>query len=185
MPKLAPFTEWKRPWAEGEFDEEKAAKRIWDLLSDREVATDKHEAKLAELTTQKTELQKKVDEVESTTLTAAQKLEKEKKDLEDKLTARDTADEKLKVSRLELAVEHGLTKAEAKRLVGSTEEELKADAITLLEEQGRYKDGKPVEATEETTSRRTPSSRARNPLNHESDQGGVSVKGLLEALPRD
>lgn len=185
MPKLAPFTEWKRPWAEGEFDEEKAAKRIWDLLSDREIAADKHEAKLAEVTTKSTELQKTVDEVNSKNLTEAQKLEKEKKDLEDKLNARETADEKLKVTRLELALEHGLTKAEAKRLVGSTEEELKADAITLLEEQGLYKDGKPVEQTEENTSRRTPATRARNPLNHESDTGGVSVKGLLEALPRD
>lgn len=189
MPKLAPFAEWKAPWetAGTEFNAELAKKRIYDLLSDKEVAAEKHTTELTALTTKSTELQKTVDEVNSKNLTEAQKLEKEKKDLEDKLNARDTADEKLKVSRLELALEHGLTKAEAKRLVGSTEEELKADAITLLEEQGRYKDGKPVEQTDDTNTggRRTPAGRVRNPLNPGGDEGGVSVKGLLEALPRD
>jgi hypothetical protein len=189
MPKLAPFADWKAPWetAGTEFNAELAKKRIYDLLSDKEVAAEKHTTEVAALTTKNTELQKAVDEVNSKNLTEAQRLEKEKKDLENKLTARETADEKLKVTRLELALEHGLTKAEAKRLVGSTEEELKADAITLLEEKGLYKDGKPVEkSTEEvsTSTRRTPRT-AHNPLNPEGGGEGVSAEQLLKVLPRD
>jgi hypothetical protein len=189
MPKLPKFEDWKAPWetAGTEFDADKARKRIYDLLSDKETSTEKHEAKVAELTEKTTELQKKVDEVESKNLTEAQKLEKEKNDLQEKLSARDKAEEALKTARLEIALDNGLTKAQANRLKGSTEEELKADAAVLLEDLGITVNGKPVERTEETSTstRRTPATRVRNPLNPGENQDGISVKGLLEAIPRD
>jgi len=187
MPKLAPFAEWKAPWetAGTEFDAEKAKKRIYDLLSDAEAKGEKHDAKLAELTTKNTELQTAVDQAASANLTAAEKLEKEKKDLEAKLAA--SGEKDLQVARLEIALEKGLTASQAKRLVGTTVAELQADATQLTDDLGITKDGKPIEKPKEeevTSTRRTPRT-ASNPLNPEGDQGGVSVKGLLEALPRD
>lgn len=188
MPKLPKFEEWKAPWetAGTEFDAEKAKKRIYDLLSDKEVAAEKHTTDLATLTTKNTELQKTVDEAASANLTAAEKLEKEKNDLQAKLT--DAGEKDLEVARLTIALDKGLTASQAKRLVGKTVAELQADATQLTDDLGLTKDGKPVEqehVDETNTSRRTPANRVRNPLNPEGDGNGLSADQLLKALPRD
>lgn len=56
----------------------------------------------------------------------------------EKLTERLSAAEKraLEAERLEIALERGLTRSQAKRLVGSTREELEADADELLADLG-------------------------------------------------
>lgn len=57
----------------------------------------------------------------------------------DKLTERETklTAREAQVMRLEVALEKGLTPSQAKRLVGSTQEELEADADELLSELGK------------------------------------------------
>lgn len=57
----------------------------------------------------------------------------------DKLNERLSAAEKraLDADRLEVAIEKGLTKSQAKRLVGSTREELEADADELIADLGK------------------------------------------------
>lgn len=54
---------------------------------------------------------------------------------------KDAADARKELARLRVAMRKGLTEAQAKRLVGDTEEELEADAEELLESFGAEKNG--------------------------------------------
>lgn len=104
------------PWGD-DFDPERAWKLVQDTRSDR-----------AKLKTERDDLKKKVKEHEDAT-----------KSETDKATDRATEAEKrassaeLELARLNVALAKGLTPAQAKRLSGSTEEELTADADELLE----------------------------------------------------
>ena len=89
--------------------------------------------------------QKRLDEIEEANKTEAQKAA-------DKATLSDKAatDAKQELARLRVAMRKGLTEAQAKRLIGATEEELEADADELLESFGGDKTppgkgGKPKE----------------------------------------
>lgn len=136
---LPKFEDWKRPWKEEEFDAEKAAKLIYNLHKDKEALA---EAKTT-LTTERDALQTKVTEFEDKDLSEVEKLRKENERLkngtgpkpEPKAPAADGDD--LEKARLEIALEKGLTLKEAKRLAGSTREELESDADDYLEETGR------------------------------------------------
>lgn len=141
--KLPKFADWTPPWGsdDEDIDPAKAAKFIHALLSDKE------------------KLQSKVSEVEGKVTEVTEELEKARTDLTE-ITAKG-ADEKLtaataKVSDLEaklkaaestalkfeVALDEGLTKVQAKRLVGTNAEELKADAEELLESFGGRKAAK-------------------------------------------
>lgn len=179
MPKLPEFKDWKAPWekSETEFSADVAKKFIYDLHKDNEKLTDEK----SELKTQNDELQGKVSEAEKASMTDAEKAARDKADLEKKLA--DASEKDLDVARLELALEHGLTKSQAKRLVGKTKDELTADAEELVKDLGLAK-------TEESTEGETPNGRTRpvrkpqNPLLPGGSNDGLSTTQLLEAVPR-
>lgn len=183
MPKLPEFKDWKAPWEKTgtEFNADVAKKFIYDLHKDVEGKTEENSA----LKTQNTELQGKVDEAQRANETEAQKADREKKELEAKLSEADGKD--LEITRLKLALEHGLTESQAKRLVGKTSEELTADAEALIEDLGLKKDesnpddqngGQPLNG-------RTRPARVTNPLNPGGDTNtGLSTEQLLKEIPR-
>lgn len=157
MAKLAPFDEWERPWKDDEFDAEKAAKLIYNLHKDKERLTTSVTTLKAEKATLQDEYDDLQDTVETSAGTAtggAQDADQAKIDAAVKaaLAAAGVAPKSRKEQRkeseaasggtnldsvrLEIALDMGLTKAQAKRLVGSTREELEADAEAYIEEHG-------------------------------------------------
>lgn len=140
MAKLVPFDQWKRPWADGEFDEERAAKRVYDLLKDKETLQDRN----ATLSTENGELQTKLTAAEDAKTDAEGKLSRAgvaDTDKDSKITdlerqVRDLSRDKGKIppevqariDRLEVANDFGLTAKDAARLVGATKDELVEDA---------------------------------------------------------
>lgn len=119
-------------------DVEAARKALHTLALDKAKAQDAREDALAqvqEVTVERDELQKVVDD--KTAPDAKAELEKAQtkaakaEDEAKKATAR--------ADRLEVAMEKGLTPAQAKRLVGETKEELEADADEILETFGQPK----------------------------------------------
>jgi cell division septum initiation protein DivIVA len=179
MPKLPEFKDWQAPWEKNgtEFSADVAKKLIYDLHRDTEKLTDEK----SELKGQVGELQAKVTEAERANETEAEKSARERKELEDKLASAATKD--LDITRLELALEHGLTKSQAKRLVGSTPEELQADAEELIADLGLKKDEQSTEQERETPNGHTRPRRVVNPLNPQGGDTGISADQLLEQIP--
>jgi len=150
VPPVAPQVEAKPPWGSPEeFDAEKA----WGLITKlREQKNDPAVAK------ELSELRSKVSTFEDANRT----------DME-KVTARADAAEKALADsvssslRSSIALEKGLTAAQAKRLVGTTREELMADAVELLADfpkavlpkapgtDGQGNVGTPIEGTKQFT----------------------------------
>lgn len=142
------FEDWKAPWeTKGtDFDAEQAKKAIYKLTRQAHIDAEKHQTELTtvrgELETEKTakaDLQKKVNEAEDAKITDAQEranaqLKRELAELKELITG-GAAPEKEKAgenfdadkARLEVALELGLTKAQAARLQGATLEELRTD----------------------------------------------------------
>lgn len=81
----------------------------------------------------------KVKEHEDATKSDHERLTETVGDLQGKLSAADA-----NAVRFEIALDHGLTKSQAKRLVGTTREELEADAADLLADLGVTDGAKPV-----------------------------------------
>lgn len=131
----------KKPWDDGSFDAEKAWKLVEALRDDKKSL----QGQLDELKPLKSKLQELEDkdkpELERLTNTASSE-----KKRADELQA--------KLDRLEVALDKGLTSAQAKRLVGSTRDELEKDADELLETfgggKGKGKDGDDVEDDDDT-----------------------------------
>lgn len=181
MAKLPEFKDWKAPWEKSgtEFSADVAKKFIYDLHKDVEVKTEENSV----LKTANTELRTKVTEAERATLTDAEKAAAEKADLEKKLAEASSKD--LDVARLELALEHGLTKSQAKRLVGKTPEELKADAEELIADLGiKKEESNPEDEGNQTPTGRTRPARVTNPLNPGGTDTGISTEQLLKEIPR-
>ena len=181
MPKLPEFKDWQAPWEKSgtEFSADVAKKFIYDLHKDAEKA---HE-EISGLKASNTELQTKVTEAERANETDAEKAQREKAELESKLASAGEKD--LDIARLELALEHGLTKSQAKRLVGKTPDELKADAEELIADLGLKKDETHQEGEgEQTPNGRTRPARVLNPLNPQGGDTGISTEQLLKEIPR-
>jgi hypothetical protein len=108
----------KKPWGDDkDFDPEKAWKLITNLRADvdrHKKRADGAEAKLKEIEDSK----KSESERDAEARAAAEKK---------------AADAELDVTRLRVAMSKGLSETQAKRLVGTTKEELEADADELLE----------------------------------------------------
>lgn len=134
---LPKFEDWTPPWGsdEANFNAEKAAKRIYDLLSDKEASKAKHETALAELTEKHKAAQAKVNEYETANLSEVEKLRRE---LEQAKEAAPQGDN-LELARLRIALNKGLTESQVKRLIGNSEEELLADADAYMQEHGLAK----------------------------------------------
>lgn len=87
-------------------------------------------------------LRLKLQEIEDRDKTEAEKVAERAKAAEDRATQAES-----KALRLEVAFEKGLTPAQAKRLVGTSREELEADADELLE---TFKPAEPAEPAKPT-----------------------------------
>jgi hypothetical protein len=131
---LPKFDDWKRPWKDEEFDAEKAAKLIYNLHVDKEKLSEARDTAI----TERDELKTKVTEFEDKDLSEVERLRKQVERLTEnppapKAKGKDETSD-LRAERAEIALEKGLTLAQAKRLVGSTADELRADADAYIEE---------------------------------------------------
>lgn len=174
LPKLEDF---KAPWENGlkegddpnevEIDRDKLKRYIHGVLSDKEKAQEKVEA----LTTERDEAAAKLAEKEREGESETEKLKRER---DEALKKAETAGEKsIETLKLEVALDKGLTKTQAKRLVGTTLEELAADADELLKDFGatrKNSDDDDEDDDEDEAPRSTPKTKTRNP----GDPGGDS-----------
>jgi hypothetical protein len=117
----------------------------------------------------------RVKEFEDATKSEHEKLTERASELEQKLTTAEAH-----AARFEIALEKGLTKSQAKRLVGSTREELEADADELLEDLGVRKDAKDDE--KQTT--RTPRERLRPGASPEAEPEETDPAKLADAVQK-
>jgi hypothetical protein len=134
------FEEWQAPWEKNgtEFDAETAKKLVYSLHKEIADSKDRHTAALADVTAERDTLKSKVEEHETKDMSEVDRLKRENERLKEAKATEPKDD--LAVARLELALEHGLTKDQARRLIGETAEELAADA-KVFAEQVSAKDG--------------------------------------------
>jgi hypothetical protein len=139
MSKLPKIEDWKAPWEvdlkEGDdpkeaLDLDKLKRYIHGVLGDKERLQDANATLTTEAKSLKDEKAAKEREGETTEARLTRERDEALKKAEE---AGKTSVETLK---LRVALEKGLTKTQVKRLVGTTEEELSADADELLAEWG-------------------------------------------------
>lgn len=140
MPKIPEkFEDWTPPWGDGEFDEDKAKRLVFNALLGQQKA--KEDA--SQLRTEKTAVAEELAEVKDklgngsqadATAQAAELVELKAKVR--KLENDGRPEDKAKIERLTVAIDHGLTARDAERLVGETPEELADDAADLAERLG-------------------------------------------------
>lgn len=180
----AKFEDWTPPWADGEFDEEKAAKLIFGLSTDKQKLSDS-------VTTVKAEKATVVEELESTKkdLEAAQakgdnsgeitKLQDKVKGLEGDLAKATTRN-----LQVEVAIEKKIPLAQAKRLAGSTKEELEADADEFLKDFSPQAGGE-HEQDEDETDRLSSAPRLSTPGDHtRQDTTAFDISKAVASIPR-
>lgn len=184
MPMPKKFEDWTPPWgSDDEFDAAKAAKLVYDLKVDKETLQGKN----SNLATKANDLQGKLDELASND-------EPDEKPKDKKAEPKSKDEEKTKVSdsdlwalKLEVALDKGLSKVQAKRLVGSTLEELATDADELVasfggagaanEDDDKDEDETPVPSRQPR--------RLNNPGDPNPDEGkAISVEKAMELIPR-
>ena len=139
MPKLPDkIADWTPPWAEGEFDEDRAKALVFNALRNEQKAKETSSA----LRVEKDDLVTKLAEAEDKISTASAPTDAAKDAEINRLKAANRELEKGRpedqdlIARLTVAMDHGLTSKDAKRLVGKTPEELEDDAIELAERLG-------------------------------------------------
>lgn len=125
---LPKFEDWTPPWGEEECDPAKAARLIYNLHADKE----RLQTRLTESDQAREEAQAKITEHETKDLSELERVQRELAEL--KAAPPKTDDTAL--ARYEIALDKGLTRAQAKRLVGASREELSADADAYIEEHG-------------------------------------------------
>jgi hypothetical protein len=186
MPK---FEDWKAPWEvktvdgtevdipadEQDIDQEKLKKYLYDLQADKV----KFRNQLTDATTRAEELEGKLSAAKS-----PEDLQKVQDELAQAIKDRDAANEKAKGSadalKWEVALDKGLTKTMAKRLVGTTREELEADAEDLLKEFGHTGEGE-GEGVRQGPRRRMNNAGDPNPDPRPDDDVEVDPAKVVEA----
>lgn len=128
FPKLE---DWKAPWDDGEIDAEKAKSFAYSIKKTAHEAEEKAKADLKERDDALAVYKKAEEDASRENETVTDKLQREIKELGEKLAKADNPRDKL---ILEVALDKGLTKKQASRLVGDTLEELEADAEEFLKE---------------------------------------------------
>lgn len=137
--KLPKFEDWTRPWADGEFDEEKAARLVYGLTKDKQTLSERNASLTSdneELQTKLTASDDKVTDLEASASRAGTTdsdkdakittLERQVRDLErDK--GKISPDIQARIDRLEVANDLGLTTEDAERLRGKTKDEVLED----------------------------------------------------------
>lgn len=139
MGKLPDFADWRRPWKDGELDEEAAAKLVYNARKSEQEAKEKLSTKESELSALQTQLD------DATTGKAGLdadgqaeliQLRKENRELKSS-TGKPRPEDQKRIDQYEVALELGLSAKAAKRLVGETREEIEADAKEYLSEIGQ------------------------------------------------
>lgn len=165
---LPKFEDWTPPWKEGEFDAEKAKKLIYDLHNDKQSlfkVIDERDAEIENLEDEADEADAKAaaaaqgqqqgkpgEESEIAQLRReiadlkagnAEKPKSRREQREERKAAEKAGSEggDLTAEKYRIALEKGLSAADARRLVGNTVEELEADADTFLADHGGKQDG--------------------------------------------
>lgn len=184
---LPKFEDWTPPWGEDDekFDAAKAKKLIYDLQGDKQkLGKDKADlqVKVTEAETARDEHKAELDKIARKDESETERLKRELKEAQEKAAAAPPTDS-LEVLRLRVALDKGLTSKQAARLVGSTEEELAADADEYLS------DLKPSKAEDEDEGEATPRSRPRqritNPTDPDPKEGGPqTIDQAMELIPR-
>lgn len=133
FPKLE---DWKAPWDDGEIDPEKAKAFAYSIKKAAYDADEKAKTDVKERDDALGVYKKAEDDAKRENESVTERLEREVKTLSEQLK---TAQNPREVLILEVALEKGLTKKQASRLVGNTLEELGADADEYIAELGPVK----------------------------------------------
>lgn len=190
MPKLPDeVKDWTAPWetatGETEIDKDKLKRYLFNLLGDKE----KLQERLTTTSTERDELKTAADAAARQGETNEQKLARENEELKAAVENAtkggndDTAQENL---RLKVAIEKNLNEAQLKRLIGTTKEELMADADELIKSfgsTGKSEEGEGGEAGGDGV-RRVPRGvfNAGDPA--PGDGAVPSIKQAMEQIPR-
>lgn len=171
---LPKYEDWTPPWkVDDDFDAEKAKRLIYNLHVDKEGL----QTRLSETTTARDEATSKLAEHETKDLS---ELERVQRELAEMKAAPPKVDDTA-LARYEIALDKGLTRAQAKRLVGTSREELTADADAYIEEHGLNTDREP-EGTRPPT--RRPQTRLSTGLAAgDEDEGSNDPAKLAGLLP--
>lgn len=173
VPKL---TEFRPPWqtadgTEVEINKETLTKFIHNLITDKAKALDSRDEAKAEaekVATERDELKSQADSKDPDSAGKIAKAEQKAKDAEAAAVAAE-----LRADRAEVAAEKGLTPAQAKRLQGSTKDELAADADEFIKDLAPAKSDDEDEEGEEAAGRLVP--RGLN-LNNGGDPAPTSTQ---------
>jgi hypothetical protein len=180
MTKLPEYAEYKAPWEKdgAEFDPEKGKKFLYSLLQQVQTL----EGKVSTVTGERDTLQSKIDEAAREGESETQRLQRELAAANDKLAKADV--ESVETIKLRVALEKGLTPVQAKRLIGTTEDEISADADEIKASWGGS--GKAGEKDEDEGDK--PPSRQPRRLNNAGDPDptgdDIDVDKALDSIPR-
>lgn len=176
--------DWNAPWetasGETEIDKARLKRYLFGVLGDKE----KLQERLTETTTERDTLKAAADAKAREGETETQRLEREKKELETKLAdAQKGGDAAQELVRLRVALQKGLNENQAKRLIGTTEAELLADADELKKSFGSAGNAEEGELGPDGL-RRVPAG-THNPGDPNPAGGAdIDVMKVLDSIPR-
>jgi hypothetical protein len=171
--------DYRAPWeteagGDAEIDKGKLKKYLHGLLVDK----DRLQTTVTEVTTERDTLKTAADEKAREGETELQRLQRENAELKD--SQGKAPAESPETLRLRVALEKGLTLTQANRLVGTTQEELAADADAFLAEIGKT-------PGTEAAARRTPqtvTNGAAQGGDDDDDGDVIDIAKALEQIPR-
>lgn len=189
MTALPKLEDWLAPWETGidgkalpedeqKLDPTRLKKYLHGLLSDKE----RLQASVTTVTEERDTLKGKVDEFARKDESETERLKRELAEAQAKVSTSTEESAETRALRLEIALEKGLSAVQAKRLVGTTKEELEADADEIKSSWGGS--GKAADEEEGTPPRRQPRrlSNSGDP-DHDAD-GDIDVDKALARIPR-
>lgn len=178
------YEDFKAPWEEAgeEVDAEKAKKLVYNARKAEHEATEKVKErgeKLSEAEEALKVYKKAEEEAKRANETETDKIKRERDEALEALEKAKTAKPEKTRNELvlEIALEHKLTKTQAARLVGDTEEDLQKDAKALKEELGIVDD----ESSEEEADGVTRQPRTVRTLGDPGGDSGGDVSKAVEA----
>lgn len=131
------------------------------------------EAALRKANREAAEARKKLKELEDKDKPEVERLSRRVSELESELSATTG-----RLMRAEVAIDKGLTKTQARRLVGDTEEELTADADDLLAS------FKPSDDGSSTPAPSKPTEALKGGVDPTDDTPQVNIREVVDAIPR-
>lgn len=183
MADFAKFEDWQAPWEKSgqDFDEARAKGLLYSLYKAEHESAEKHATVKAE----RDALQTKVDEFTRKDETEVERLRREVQERDQKLAQSANGDTSNEVLRLKVALAKGLTEFQTKRLVGTTKEELEADADDILASfGGSGKSGSDDDDDDDDTDSRRRQVRGR-PKPQRGDEGRtMSVEDFVKTYGR-